>query len=368
MGPRLEDPDRGASLIARLVAPASASHDPPGIVTIMRPAAFTWPDSFERTPAEEWTRQPLETLALKYDTVENHGWYRNLDRTVAQLDGYLADDTVLVDYSGGTGILADRLLERMGSRRVGIVIVDSSPKFLRLALDKFRHDERLAFRLLRYLKADKRMQLVEEVLEAPMRDRGVDALVSTNAIHLYYDLPDTLASWTRILRPGGRVFVQSGNIRNPGARPGEWIIDETVEAIHAEAMRIVHSDARYAAYRAVLDDPARMRSHDELRAKYFLPVRPLDHYLSALRGAGLEIQEATTATIEARVDEWCRFLSVYHEGVLGWLGGVGKVEGVAPSDAAVSDRLAVMQQAMQRLFEGRQSFECCWTYVTAARR
>ncbi|MEK7862114.1 MAG: methyltransferase domain-containing protein, partial [Chloroflexota bacterium] len=230
-----------------------------------------------------------------------------------------------------------------------------------------RDDDRVAFRLLRYLKDRKRLELVDEVLEPPLRDRGVDALVSTNAIHLYHDLPDTLASWTRIVRPGGRVFVQSGNIRNPQAGPGEWIIDETVEAIHERAMVIVRADARFAAYRAVLDDAAKMRQYDELRRKYFLPVRPLDDYLSALRGAGLAIGNLATEVIEARVDEWRRFLAVYHEGVLGWVGGAEKIESAAANESAVTDRLEIIGLAMQQVFGGRETFDCCWTYLTAAR-
>ena len=51
---------------------------------------------------------------------------------------------VLVDYSGGTGILARRLLDRIGERETGIVIVDASPKFLRLALEKLGDDPRVA--------------------------------------------------------------------------------------------------------------------------------------------------------------------------------------------------------------------------------
>src|SRR5438105_2771783 len=106
---------------------------------------FAWPAGFERVPGEEWTRQPLESLALKYDTVQQHGWYHNLDSTVDELAAYLSPGALLVDYSGGTGILADRLLQRIGDRPAGIAIVDSSPKFLRLALDKFRDEPRLAF-------------------------------------------------------------------------------------------------------------------------------------------------------------------------------------------------------------------------------
>ena len=170
---------------------------------------------FARVPDEEWTRQPVDTFGLHYDTVENHGWYKNLDPTVEDLARFLTGDQILVDYSGGTGILLDRLKLRIFDRRFGMLIVDSSPKFLRVALDKFQDDDRVAFRCLRWLKEDKRLQLLEEVLGAELLARGVDAIASTNAIHLYLDLPGTLAWWARVLRPGGRVFVQSGNIRIP---------------------------------------------------------------------------------------------------------------------------------------------------------
>src|SRR5262245_36519845 len=94
---------------------------------------FDWPASFRRIPDDDWTHQPVETLARNYDTVERHGWYQNLDRTVAQLAGYLRDGQILIDYSGGTGILADRLLRVRPDLGAGVAIIDASPKFLRLA-------------------------------------------------------------------------------------------------------------------------------------------------------------------------------------------------------------------------------------------
>ena len=89
-----------------------------------------WPEGFDRIPDEEWVLAPVETLALKYDTVEDHGWYRNLDRTVEDLAAYVEPGMRVIDYSGGTGILVSRLLEEVGERGFGILIVDSSPKFL----------------------------------------------------------------------------------------------------------------------------------------------------------------------------------------------------------------------------------------------
>jgi ubiquinone/menaquinone biosynthesis C-methylase UbiE len=334
-----------------------------------RPARrFLWPAGFSRIPDEDWTRQPVETFGLQYDTVENHGWYRNLDPTVEDLAGHLGDGQLLIDYSGGTGILLDRLKLRIFDRQVGMLIVDSSPKFLRVALDKFGGDDRVAFRLLRWLKQERRLEFLEEVLGAELLARRADAIASTNAIHLYLDLEATLASWARVLRRGGRAFVQSGNIRNPQARPTEWILDETVWAIHEIATGLVRNDARYAAYRPLLDDEARMQAHLAYRDRVFLPVRPLDYYLRSLAGAGFDIEQVTARTIEARVDDWFEFLSAYHEAVLGWVGGSTKVEGVAPGQEAVRDRLALVRHAMETLFGGRQMFRCCWTYITCVRR
>ena len=324
-----------------------------------------WPPSFRRIPADKWVSSPPESLALTYDTVQDHGWYRNLDPTVKALAEALQAGDVLLDYSGGTGILAERLLAELGERGTGILIVDSSPKFLRVALDKLGCDERIAFRLIRYLKEERRLQTVQEVLEPPLLERGMDAVVSTNAIHLYYDLDDTLRSWRELLRPGRRAFVQSGNIGVPDLPDGAWIIDETVGAIGAAAEELVRADPRYERYRAVLDDDDLRRRHTELRRKFFLPVRPLEHYLQALERARFRILDVTQRPIEASTDEWVEFLGTYHEGVLGWVGGSERVEGVPPPEDVVADRLRLLRESAARVFGG-PSFQAVWTYVDAA--
>ena len=329
--------------------------------------SFRWSPRFPRWPGEPWAEAPLETLALKYDTVESHGWYDNLNLTVEQVLDEVSPNELLVDYSGGTGILAQRLLEQSQGREYGVIIADSSPKFLRLALEKFRDEPRLAFRLIRYLKAERRLQSLDEVLELEALGRPVDAVLSTNAIHLYYGLRDTLASWRRVLRPGGRVYVQSGNINHPAAQSGTWIIDETVEHIHRAAMEMVRTDDSLAAFRPLLSDETYMAAHDALRAKYFLPVRPLETYTTALEQAGFKIVDVTCRPIPARVDEWNAFLSVYHEGVLGWLGGAEKITGKPAEPALVERRQTVIRDAMDRVFEGRDVFQANWTYLRAYR-
>jgi ubiquinone/menaquinone biosynthesis C-methylase UbiE len=329
--------------------------------------SFAWPSGFARIPDEDWTRQPVDVFGLRYDTVENHGWYRNLDPTVEDLARHLEEGQLLIDYSGGTGILLDRLHLRIFDRRVGMLIVDSSPKFLRVALDKFSGDERVGLRLLRWRKEEKRLDFLDEAIGPELTARGADAITSTNAIHLYMDLPETIASWARVLRPGGRVFVQSGNIRNPQARSSEWILDETVWAIHEVAIGLVRNDPRYALYRPLLDDEARMQAHVAYRDRVFLPVRPLDFYVRCLEGAGFMVEAVTARTIETSVGDWFEFLSAYHEAVLGWVGGSAKVDGTPPTKEAERDRLALIRHAMDTLLGGRPSFRCCWTYINAVR-
>ena len=323
-----------------------------------------WPQSFRRIPDDDWVGQRAETLALTYDTVQDHGWYRNLDPTVERVAQELEAGDVLLDYSGGTGILAERLLSRLPDEEIGILIVDASPKFLRVALEKLGGDERVAFRLIRYLKDERRLQTVQEVVEAPLLERGVDAVASTNAIHLYYDLEDTLRSWRGVLRPGGRAFVQSGNIGVPELPAGSWIIDETVEAINAAAAELVREDERYAPYREGLEDPARRAAYDQLRRKFFLPVRPLAHYVSALEEAGFQVERVDHVSIAADTAEWTDFLSAYHEGVLGWVGGSERIEGQPPTEEAVADRLRLLRESVDRVFGG-SSFEAVWTYIEA---
>jgi SAM-dependent methyltransferase len=336
------------------------------IEPVARPRApFAWPAGWERIPDEDWTTDPVDAFGASYDNVAQHSWYRNLDPTVDELAHLLADGEIMVDYSGGTGILVDRLKLRMFDTQAGAVIVDSSPKFLRVALEKFRDDSRVGLRLLRYLKDEKRLQRLDEVLGPELVERGVDVIASTNAIHLYPDLPDTVGSWLRALRPGGHVLINSGNIRNPRARPSEWILDETVWVVGDLAEGLVRTDPAYAAYLPDLDNAERMAAHAAFRDKVFLHPRPLDFYLENLEVAGLKVESVREASIEARVQEWYELLTTYSDAVLGWVGGTEKIDGAAPTPAAVADRLKLIRHAMDVLFHGRPTFQACWTYITA---
>jgi SAM-dependent methyltransferase len=327
---------------------------------------FTWPGDFARIPDEKWTRLPVDEFGLNYDDVGNHGWYKNLEPTIAQVLAALAPGDLLVDYSSGTGILTRRLFERI-AYQVGILNVDASAKFLRVALESFGDDERVAFRLLRWLKDEKRLQTLDEVAGPATLARPADVITSTNAIHLYYNLDETLASWARVLRPGGLVFICSGNMRNPNGRPGEWIIDETVAKVNEIAADLVRTEPAFAEYRQTLEDTALMSRHEKLREKVFVPVRPLDFYEDSFRDAGFTVLHVFEETIHAQIDEWYKLLCTYNDGVLSWVGGSEKVEGKPPSEDAVRQRLFLIRYSLEKLFPGQDSFPCTWTYLTCRR-
>ena len=94
-------------------------------------------------------------------------------------------------------------------------------------------------------------------------------------------------------------------------------------------------------------------------------MRPLAHYLGALEAAGFRIERVEHRTIAAETAEWTAFLSAYHEGVLGWVGGAERIEGVPPSEAAVADRLRLLRESVDHVFAGG-SFDAVWTYIEAA--
>lgn len=342
----------------------SVSKPLPARVRARAGSDFKWPERFVAVPDEDWTRLEIDATALAYDHVDEHGWYSNLNPSVDELAAHLRDGDIMLDYSGGTGILLDRARLRIFERQIGWLIVDASAKFLRVAIEKYRDDPRVAFRLLRFLKGEKRLQTLDEVLGEGMLTRGVDAIAAVNAIHLYPDLGEVAGAWVRALRPGGKVFINSGNMRNPRAAAGEWILDETVWVINDIAEGLVRSDPKYAKYRSVLDDEERMRVHAEQRDRVFLKPRPLSYYLDALGGAGLTVTDVREKTIVADVHEWFELMTAYHDTVLGWVGGTKKLDGQPATPEALEDRMTIMRSAMETIFAGRSTFNACWTYIT----
>lgn len=329
-------------------------------------SVFQWPDGFDRVPSESWAHSPVDASAINYDKAGGHSWYKNLEPLTAQVLATL-DDGLLIEYSCGTGILADRLQPKL-SDLAGVLNVDASAKFLRLAVEKFGNDRRFAFRLLNWLGEESRLQLLDEVTEPGVLDRGADILTSANAIHLYTDLKETILSWHRCMKSGAKVFVGSANIYNPSARPGDLILDETVARINELAAEVVYEDPLFEEHRDALSDSGKMASHEAQRDQVFVPVRRLDTYLDVFSAAGFDVLQVFDQTIFVPASEFCQALSTYHDAVLGWVGGTVKVEGQNATRTALRDRLFLIKYCLEKLSNDNGTFPCSWTYITCRRR
>lgn len=326
-----------------------------------------WPVGYTRVPDEDWATAPLDESGVNYDNTGNHGWNKNLEPLVAQALSVLDENKRMLDYSCGTAILAERILREI-DYPVGVLNVDASAKFLRVAVEKFAQDERVASRLLHWLADERRLQRLDEVADAGLIDCGIDLVTSSNAIHLYPNLAETFGTWHDVLRPGGLALICSGNVHNPARRPGDWIIDETVASINEVAASTVLSEPLFEGYRETLADDSRMAAHKAFRDRVFIAVRPLDEYLDALSGAGFRVVNVYEQTIPVSVSEWAEALTSYHDSVLGWVGGTQRVEGSPPADSAVRDRLFLIRHSLEKLFRHDDSFTASWTYVTCRRR
>src|SRR5260370_40796134 len=107
-----------------------------------------------------------------------------------------------------------------------------------------------------------------------------------------------------------------------------------------------------------------MSRHAKLREKVFVAVRPLDLYLEAFRDAGFTVLHVFEETIFARIDEWYRLLSTYHDGVLSWVGGAEKGGGKPPSGGAVRQRPFPDRDTPGELVPRQGSFPCTRAYLT----
>ncbi|MDC0255575.1 hypothetical protein OAK75_11805, partial [Bacteriovoracales bacterium] len=61
-------------------------------------------------------------------------------------------------------------------------------------------------------------------------------------------------------------------------------------------------------------------------------------------------------------DDWYEFINVYHEGVLGWVGGSKRITGKDCDPKCIEDRKILIKEAMKETFEGRDIFKAVWNY------
>ncbi len=310
---------------------------------------------------DEFLKSDVTEFALGYDKVKNHTWYDNLDYLVKLANEYFGEDDLIMDYSCGTGIFCERLLKiKIDSPR--ILMLDSSPKYLKLSYEKFHRNYKFFFRLIKFIKEENRLQTIEESIGTKSSEL-LDGIVCSNAVHLYPNIEDTIKSWYNILVKGGKLLVNSGNILNPNMDSSSVLIDQTVNDIAKISYDIVTNDPKYSKYVDLIQNFEYINKHDKLRDKYFLPIRPIDFYTEELTRNGFKMIEVKTENIEARVDEWFDFLKVYHEGIIGWIGGSKKITGIEPTEEEINDRIEIIKTALNIIFENNNDFKACWNYI-----
>ena len=97
----------------------------------------------------------------------------------------------------------------------------------------------------------------------------------------------------------GRVFINSGNLRNPRAAAGEWILDETVWVIDDLAEALVRCDPATRSTGRCLTTRSACGRTAPHRDRVFLRPRPLRLHRRADRN-GLTITGIDEKTIVAR--------------------------------------------------------------------
>ena len=315
----------------------------------------------EKIIDESFLKSDVTEFALGYDKVKNHTWYDNLNYLVDLSKEYFNEDNFIMDYSCGTGIFCERLLKST-INYPNILMMDSSPKYLKLSYDKFGGNDKFYFRVINYLKDEKRLQTLPESLGENCNEL-LNGIVCSNAIHLYPTIDETIKSWNDLLVKGGKLLINSGNIHNSLMGEETKLIDQTVNEISNLSYDIVKNTPKYQKYFDLINDIDYINKHNTLRDKYFLPIRPIDFYTDELIKNGFKIIEVKTINIDARVDEWFDFLKVYHEGIIGWIGGSKKITGIEPSEEEINDRVEIIKLTLTKMFNNQNDFKACWNYI-----
>ncbi len=288
---------------------------------------FAWPEGFARVPDEQWVEQPVDAFGLQYDTVENHGWYRNLDPTVEQLAGDLRDGEVLVDYSGGTGILLDRLRlrdlrppGRDGDRRQ----LAEVPARRGRALPRRRARRVPAAALpqgraaARVRRRGARRRRSPAPTRSSRRTRSTSTTSSTS----------TLAAWARVAE-AGRHASGSTPATCATRAPPRTSGSSTRRSTWCTRWRPGSCAPTRAGPRtATCSTTASGCARTSTGATASSSRRARSTTTSTRSKApGSTIEDVIERTIEASVEEWYEFLAAYADAVLGWVGGSAKVDG-----------------------------------------
>lgn len=103
----------------------------------------------------------------------------------------------ILDASGGTGLLVQRLIES-GNPFARMVVSDPSTSMLNIARNRLADQEGVEF-------CNHRVQ------ELPYGEDSFDKVFCLNAFHFYPDQADILERFHRIIKPGGTLYILDWN-------------------------------------------------------------------------------------------------------------------------------------------------------------
>ncbi len=183
-------------------------------------------------------------------------WGRASDRdAMEEVLSFLPDrfDGVLLDVPVGTGVFTASVYRRYPSAT--IIGVDCSMNMLRKAQARLREQ---GIPNVHLLKAD--------AAHLPVRDAGVDLVLSMNGWHAFADKERTTAEMQRVLRPKGTLiacgyvrgarwlsdwFVRHCGVRNGFFTPPFWTADDLARQFRDFTMARQGNDKSFAWFEAV---------------------------------------------------------------------------------------------------------------------
>jgi len=153
-------------------------------------------------------------LADQYDALSDHQ-FGNGKRLAAEL-GIRSGQRIL-DVGAGTGRLAEHLAGLAGSRRA-IAAIDPLPHRIALARQRLGPEVRLAVGVAEDLSA--------------FADAAFDHVIFNAVFHWIPDQATALREAARVLKPGGRLGLTTGDRNTPCAVP-KWGVDRSALISHS---------------------------------------------------------------------------------------------------------------------------------------
>lgn len=109
----------------------------------------------------------------------------------------IAEDDTILDVRGGTGLLAEMLIDRNYAFK-HLVINDPSEKMLAIARDRLVDKSNIRF-------SNNRAE------EISFKANQFDRIFCLNSFHFYTNQPEVLERFNTMLTPGGRLYILDWN-------------------------------------------------------------------------------------------------------------------------------------------------------------